>query len=162
MQCHGLHTTLGDVHIRAMRLTARQRRLERLAWAGGFFDGEGSTFARSAARRPGYRRLNVAVPQRGDSAVPEVLISFRVAVNGMGRISSPFNELYQWRVGDDTRARAVVALLWPWIGVVKRRQAASAVRIVDAQYSSGRIRGRPGRRRPPIQVRRGVRGSVSS
>src|SRR5256885_14148649 len=101
MQCHGLHTTLGDVHIRAMRLTARQRRLERLAWAGGFFDGEGSTFARSAARRPGYRRLNVAVPQRGDAAVPEGLIRVRVAGDGLGRISKPVNEPYQWRVGED-------------------------------------------------------------
>jgi hypothetical protein len=139
-----------------MRVTEQQRRLERLAWAGGFFDGEGSTFAKSEAARPGYRLLNVAVPQRGDAIAPKVLTRFMVAMNGMGRISRPFNHLYQWRVADDTRARATIALLRPWIGAVKRRQATRAVQTVDEQYSSGRIRGRPGRRRAPIRVARVV------
>jgi len=81
-------------------------------------------------------------------------------MNGMGRISHPFNDLYQWRVGDDTQARAVIALLRPWIGPVKRRQAARAVLIVDEQYSSGRIKGRPGRRLPPIRRPRVVRDTL--
>lgn len=133
-----------------MRITKRQAELERLAWAGGFFDGEGSTFARNLRARPGYRQLNVAVSQRGYPAAPEVLTKFMMAMNGMGRITRPFNDLYQWRVVDDTQARAAVALLRPWIGTVKRRQADHAIQVVDEQYTSGRIRGRPGRRRPPI------------
>jgi hypothetical protein len=137
-----------------MRITASQRQLERLAWAGGLFDGEGSTMARGETRRPGYRRLNVAVPQRGDGTVPEVLTRFMVAMNGMGTIGRPTSELYQWRVYDDTQARATVALLRPWIGAVKRRQATLAIGAVDEQYRSGRIRGRPGRRRAPIAVPR--------
>lgn len=149
------------MHIRAVRITARQRQLERLAWAGGFFDGEGSTFARSAARRPGYRRLNVAVTQRGGAAAPEVLTRFSAAMNGMGGISRPFDDLYQWRVGDDSQARATIALLRPWIGPVKRHQAAAAVMTVDQQYASGRIRARPGRRLPPISVPRVVLSTLA-
>ena len=34
-----------------------------LAWAAGFFDGEGTTMARSTSDRPGYRQLNLTVPQ---------------------------------------------------------------------------------------------------
>ena len=108
--------------------------------------------ARGETRRPGYRRLNVAVPQRGDSAVPKVLTRFTAALNGMGTIRREADDLYQWRVIDDSQARAALALLRPWIGIVKRRQALRAIAAVDEQYVSGRIRARPGRRRPPIQV----------
>jgi hypothetical protein len=156
----GLHTTLRDVHIRAMRVTPRQRQLERLAWAGGLFDGEGSTMARGETSRPGYRRLNVAVSQHGERAVPEVLTRFTVAMNRMGTIGRPFNDVYQWRVADDSQARATAALLRPWIGPVKRRQAARAIAAVDEQYSSGRVRGRPWRRRAAINVPRVTRGSL--
>jgi len=87
----------GDV-----RITECQRRLERLAWAGGLFDGEGSTMARGETSRPGYRRLNVVVPQRGDSNAPEVLSRFLDAMNGMGKIAEPIDGIYMWRVLDDT------------------------------------------------------------
>jgi hypothetical protein len=145
-----------------MRTSEHQRRLERLAWAGGLFDGEGSTMARTETSRPGYRRLNVAVPQRGDTTVPEVLTRFTAAMNGMGTTRREAHDLYLWRVLDDSQARAIVGLLGPWIGPVKRRQAARAVAAVDEQYASGRIRGRPGRRRPPIEVGPVVRRTLSS
>lgn len=135
-----------------MPLSAQQQRFERRAWAGGFFDGEGCTMARSETRRPGYRRLNVAVPQQGHAIVPEVLIRFTAAMNGMGTICRESDGLYLWRVLDDSQARATVALLRPWIGTVKRRQAARSIAAVDEQYALGRIRGRPGRRRPLVQV----------
>src|SRR5438132_4766144 len=135
-----------------VRISERQRRLERLAWAGGRFDGEGRTMARGETSRPGYRRLNVVVPQRGDATAPEVLSRFMDAMNGMGKIAEPIDGIYMWRVLDDTQARATIALLRPWIGPVKRRQALRALKAVDQQYASGRIRGRPGRRRPQIVV----------
>lgn len=137
-----------------MRTSERQRRLERLAWAGGFFDGEGSTFARSENARPGYRQLNVVVPQSGGFVVPEVLTRFDEALPGLGRIGRPSNDLFQWRATDYTRSRATIDVLRPWIGTIKRRQAKAAVAIVDAQYSSGRYRSRPGRRRPALKLPR--------
>lgn len=133
-----------------VRVGKRQRELERLAWAGGFFDGEGSTFARSESARPGYRRLNVVAPQLGGASIPEVLARFRIAMNEMGSIGRPSSGLYQWRVLDYARSRAAVALLWPWIGAVKRKQAAAALAIVARQYESGAIRGRPWRRRATL------------
>jgi hypothetical protein len=133
-----------------VRITEHHRQLERLAWAGGFFDGEGSTFARSETARPGYRQLNVVVPQSGGFVVPDVLTRFDEALPGLGQISRPSLGMFCWRVTDYTRARATVELLWPWIGKVKRDQAKAATAAVDEQYVSGRYRARPGRRRPAI------------
>jgi len=135
-----------------MRIGGCARRLERLAWAAGFFDGEGSTFAKAESRRPGYRQLNVAVPQSGGTLVPEVLIRFQEAVHGMGHISRPWRSLYQWRALDFVQARAAIKLLWPELGTVKRSQSEAAIRLVDEQYTSGRYRPRPGRRRPPLPL----------
>lgn len=140
-----------------MRIDDRQRRVERLAWAGGFFDGEGSTFAKGETARPGYRQLNVSVPQSGGVVVPEVLARFDDALPGLGAIGQPSGGLFRWRSADHTRSRATIDLLRPWIGKVKRDQAAAAIATVDEQYASGRYRSRPGRRRPagthPVHAR---------
>jgi hypothetical protein len=135
-----------------VRISKRQQQLERLAWAGGFFDGEGSTLARSETARPGYRQLGVVVPQAGGSVVPEVLTRFAEALPGLGRIGGPSNGLFRWRATDYTRARATAEILRPWIGTVKRDQAKAAIDAVDEQYDSGRYRPRPGRRRPAILI----------
>lgn len=132
-----------------MRKAARIDPAE-LAWAAGFFDGEGSTFARTEASRPGYRRLNVAVPQSGGASVPDALKRFQAAMLGMGTIGKPRLGIYQWRAIDFTQAHATIGLLWPELGEVKRIQAAAAIRIVDDQYRSGRYRASPGRRRPAL------------
>src|SRR5213592_3408723 len=116
MQCHGpSHDPRRCAYSGAVRVTERQRRLERLAWAGGFFDGEGSTFARNMAARPGYRQLNVVVPQSGGFVVPEVLARFEEAVPGLGRIGRPSGGMFYWRSTDYTRSRAAVEVLRPWI-----------------------------------------------
>ncbi|MDP9320171.1 MAG: hypothetical protein M3P16_03625 [Chloroflexota bacterium] len=64
----------------------RRRRPLELAWAAGFFDGEGSTIARRDRARPGYRRLVLSVPQAGGNIPPEVLVRFRHAILAMGSI----------------------------------------------------------------------------
>src|SRR5258708_6632657 len=143
----GLHTTLRDVHIRLVRISRRQRDLEGLAWAGGFFDGEGSTFARTGAARPDYRQLNVVVPQSGGFVIPEVLTRFADALPGLGEIGGPSNDLFQWRSTDYIRARATVATLMPLLAPVRRAQAMAAIALVDEQYRSGRYRARPWQRR---------------
>src|SRR5437773_3792330 len=60
-----------------------------LAWAAGFFDGEGSTIARTLTSRPGYHQLNVTVPQSGRDGIPAVLLRFQRVMLGMGHISGP-------------------------------------------------------------------------
>lgn len=68
--------------------------------------------ARSDARRPGYRQLQLSVPQRGRAGIPSALIRFQRAVLGIGRIEAPTQAgIYTWRCTDLVGAQAVLALL---------------------------------------------------
>lgn len=132
-----------------------------LAWASGFFDGEGSTIARRDRSRPGYRQLNINVPQSGGAEPPVVLLRFRQAMLGMGSIG-PRNDdgIYCWRTNGFPEARAVLGLLWRHLGPVKRRQAAAALLAVREQYVTGRVARRRPRSRSlvPPREQRAFRG----
>lgn len=112
------------------RVSARRLLLppgrEQLAWAAGFFDGEGTTWA---GRSSGYPTLSV--PQAGHfTEPPDVLLRFQAAVGGLGLVYGPIlNEernkpIWRYRVSGFEMVQAVVAMLWPWLGTEKRRQAA--------------------------------------
>lgn len=119
-----------------------------LAWAAGFFDGEGSTFVSHRADRPGYLRFDVTVPQCGHERLPEVLLRFQAAVVGLGTITGPDdNDMYFWRANGFQECQSTVALLWPYLGTVKRAQASAAMRALSSQYRSGAFRPRPPRKR---------------
>src|SRR5213593_179378 len=119
-----------------------------LAWAAGFFDGEGSTIARKNTLRPGYRRLEVQVPQSGPGGVPAVLGRFQNAVLGMGRMTARRKDgTFAWRAMLFEEAQATIALLWPFLGPIKRAQALRAMHAVSGQYGAGRYRARRSRRR---------------
>ncbi len=118
-----------------------------LAWAAGFFDGEGSTMAHRR-RRNGYLTLDVSVPQASRAGIPVPLLRFQRAVLGLGRIDPPrSNGTYVWRSRGFGEAQATIALLWPHIGEVKRTQAAHAMQAVREQYDSRRLARRALRRR---------------
>lgn len=118
-----------------------------LAWAAGFFDGEGTTIARGESRRPEYHQLRASVPQRGHDSAPHVLLRFQKVVLGMGYIEPPTAEgVYTWRARGFEEAQALIALLWRHLGPVKKAQAAAAMRVVRAQYENGRYAPRPPRR----------------
>jgi hypothetical protein len=93
-----------------------------LAWAAGFFDGEGSTILDA---RPGRKvSLKVQVAQ----TEPTVLERFRKAV-GVGNINGPYrrNEVnqadyWQFRV-QGAGALDVLKALWPFLSYAKRDQA---------------------------------------
>lgn len=121
-----------------------------LAWAAGFFDGEGSTIARSLKSRPGYHQLNVTVPQSGRDGVPPVLLRFQRVMLGMGHINGPGNDgIYMLRYLAREEARLVLDLMWPQLGDIKRAQATRAIELVEQQYASGAYRRRAARRRRP-------------
>ncbi|MDE3112247.1 MAG: hypothetical protein KGK34_04810 [Chloroflexota bacterium] len=112
-----------------------------LAWAAGFFGGEGSTFVHRS--RPSYRRLELSIGQSGPDGVPEVLLRFQAVVLGMGTIDGPGAEhMYFWRARTFIEAQATIALLWKELGPVKRQQAGVAFRTVGSQYEQGRLRAR--------------------
>ena len=117
---------------------------ELLAWAAGLFDGEGSTIARADARRPGYFRLEVSVPQSGGDDPPEVLTKFQRAMLGVGAVRpQPDGSMHRWSAGGRVPAELSLALMWPWLGSVKRAQALAALTTVEDQYAGGRQRRRP-------------------
>lgn len=110
-----------------------------LAWAAGFFDGEGSTIARTASTRPGNYQLSVTVPQSCHFGVPPLLHRFQRAMLGMGRITGPSDDdLYMLRFNAREEANLALKLLWPDLGNVKRTQATQALALVEQSRSNGR------------------------
>jgi len=103
-------------------------RLE-LAWAAGFFDGDGWT-ARVTHRSTG--RAVAQINQASSSGVPEVLVRFQAAVGGLGHIRGPKRkkgrkDLYWWF---STKRRVIHDIgrsLGPWLSPDKAAQFRDAV-----------------------------------
>lgn len=96
-----------------------------LAWAAGFFDGEGWAapvrFGRGQQRRP-----QAQINQSDDDDVPEALVRFRAAVGGAGNIGGPHRKAgrkdrYWWVAASRADVERVGRVLDPWLGDVKRR-----------------------------------------
>lgn len=119
-----------------------------IAWAAGFFDGEGSTIAYFPNKKSRYLRVQASVPQSGHGQMPEVLKRFAAAMLGMGKIVGP-NEygIYVWKTRGFEEAQATIALLWGQLGPVKRAQASAALKEALDGYRTGRLKARPSRRR---------------
>lgn len=112
-----------------------------LAWAAGFFDGEGCA---SLARSTGWSKMlgRERVYLRPWLTIGQtdrwVLDRFHQAV-GVGRVTGPHvhdarnpRAREQWRYESTSFADsvAVIALLWRWLSPVKREQAARVFRAV--------------------------------
>lgn len=102
-----------------------------LAWAAGFFDGEGWA---GAARhgRGDERRPHARVNQAGSDGVPETLLRFQRALGGLGRIGGPQvqpgrRDLYRWEASSRGDVELLHHLLLPWLGQVKLVAFANAV-----------------------------------
>lgn len=97
---------------------------ERLAREAGFFDGEGHTGASpiQGTTRP---RLAIGISQNDR----RVLDRFRDVV-GIGKVYGPYhttNTLYYYQVEGFQRVQAIIAMLWDFLGPLKREQAAAAL-----------------------------------
>lgn len=95
-----------------------------LAWAAGFFDGEGW------ANRSG-RGVQSRINQSGNDGVPAVLVRFQRTVD-RGRLHGPVREegrqdLYYWDATSRGDVEAVANAIWPWLGSVKRAELATAL-----------------------------------
>lgn len=99
---------------------------EALAWAAGFFDGEGS-----------ISRKQIQVWQCDREVLDRMC-----AVVGAGKVLGPYTShhrsatkadghqrrpMYCLNISSFEKSQAVVALLWTWMGSVKRRQVARAL-----------------------------------
>lgn len=108
---------------------------EKLAWAAGFFDGEGC-FWHGVRKSKGseYRSTETRMTQ----ADPEVLERFRDAL-GLGKVYGPYSygkkrpnwrPQWQYLAHGFHQTQAIIAMLWPWLGSVKREQARDVLRQV--------------------------------
>jgi hypothetical protein len=111
---------------------------EELAWAAGFFDGEGSTILTTKTdKRLGQLSLSVA-----QSADPETLYRFRDAVKGVGVVRGPYQPRYPgckivfvYCAYGHERVQAIIAMMWPWLSSAKRAQASERLVIFrDAHW----------------------------
>jgi hypothetical protein len=102
-----------------------------LAWVSGFFDGEGYIGAGGTA---GRRTIEMSIGQASIGAVPDTLT--RVALGlGVGRLrgprmlANPWSKLpqYVWCANSFEDVQFAVAVLWRWLGPVKRAQARDAL-----------------------------------
>lgn len=103
---------------------------EELAWAAGFFDGEG--YVGNVRSNKHYRRAMLHVHQ----IRLEPLSRFQAALGGnIGILSGPYstgsnpNSSPTWRFYTTSfmETQAVIALLWYWLSPPKREQARSAL-----------------------------------
>lgn len=104
-----------------------------LAWAAGFFDGEGWAGLTSQAGRRA-RQPHAQINQADVSGVPVVLRRFQIAVEGIGGIHGPTKiegrrDLYRWELSSQAGATHLLELLAPWLGSRKLGQVALAARV---------------------------------
>ena len=111
---------------------------EELAWAGGFFDGEGSTCLDKHRTHEGFFAPVIYVPQAAEIGTAPELLRFRDAI-GLGNISGvrrakpPRKPYRRLRVYTLQKVQLAVHLLWPFIGEVKRGQAQRVMKVMHAQ-----------------------------
>jgi len=102
-----------------------------LAWAAGFFDGEGWANAVGETSRK-TRQPHARVNQADPNGVPEVLTRFQRAVGGLGRIGGPYvkdgrKDLYRWEISSRADVELLHHLLLPWLSQVKLNEFAIAL-----------------------------------
>ena len=101
-----------------------------LAWAAGFFDGDGwAALVRPKGRRTG--QPHAQINQSSLNGVPEVLVRFRDAVE-VGRIGGPKLEdgrepLYWWIASSRGDVLRTGTLIGRWLSHEKRDQFSAAV-----------------------------------
>lgn len=100
-------------------------RREDLAWCAGFFDGEGHTGTQTGRKYP-----FITVGQK----YPELLYRLQ-KVWQCGRITHS-SRMWRIDVNGFERVQFVIALMWPWLGAVKREQA--SIVMVRARELPGR------------------------
>lgn len=102
-----------------------------LAWVAGFFDGEGYI---GAGGSPGKRTIEMSIAQATTGELP--LTITRVAlILGVGNLRGPrippnaWSKLpqYVWKAGAFEDVQYATAMLWRWLGPVKRAQAREAL-----------------------------------
>lgn len=114
-----------------------------LAWAAGFFDGEGSTCCTTNNGRK-HNRIQLSIGQKNqDGNIADTLVRFQSAVGGCGHIyqknkhRGPDYDQHQFLVTRRNDVLACLRLLWPYLSLPKRGQAATAIALFNAATGKG-------------------------
>lgn len=124
---------------------------EALAWAAGFFDGEGTAVLANTNStrvnpttgvRRDYPTPHLAVTQHYD---PETVHRFHRAVLGLGKVSGPHSSAgtahhprWAWTCRRPHETIAVIGLLWPFLSTPKREQITRMMKPYLADVPSRR------------------------
>lgn len=103
---------------------------EELAWCGGLFEGEGTITGTATAHAPFAR---VSMSDRDDIERFAACFSF----GGVSRIDGAkpgYKAMWTWSTGGFPHVQALVAMLWPWLGVRRKAKA----KEVLARFAGGR------------------------
>lgn len=112
---------------------------EERAWAGGFFDGEGSTYLEKHRTHKDHFVPRLHVSQSSEAEVAPELLRLKTALADLGTISGrhpskgnhkPYR---RWRAFTPAAVLLGLHLLWPFIGDVKRTQARIVMRVIHSQ-----------------------------
>ena len=117
-----------------------QERRESLAWAAGFYDGEGSTGCYrqtvSATLKDGSEKeYSSPSLQMGIAQTDRAILERFHSIIGDGSICGPYQDhrsanrrpQWSWKLSGVERVRVALELLWPWLGETKRKQAQDAL-----------------------------------
>ena len=108
------------------------------AWGAGLFDGEGCSSLLGHRTHAGYMSGELCITQSSLVGSPEVLRRF-VVVAHAGHISGPYSQrnatmdVYRWKAAALKDVESVLAVIWPWLGEVKRAQAQRMLDVLRAQ-----------------------------
>src|SRR5438105_4866412 len=118
---------------------------EELAWAAGFFDGEGYVGLRPRGPRH-HDQLQLAAPQ-----IDRRVLDRFDAIVAVGKVYGPYppqkdgwGPRFHYVAVDFANVQAVIALLWEWLSPVKREQARAA--LVAGLEAKRHALGSPGSR----------------
>lgn len=100
---------------------------EELAWAAGFFDGEGTSFFYKQSKGD-YPYITASIHQSGGEAGKALLERFR-NITHLGKVTGPYRygkptwqPRHHWTCYGFEQVQALMAMLWTFLGTTKRQQ----------------------------------------
>jgi hypothetical protein len=101
-----------------------------LAWAAGFFDGEGSVGFYTKGRL-GVGVIRITISQKNKLNLKR----FRKSVLGVGKIYDCIG-IYKYTANKFEETQSVMSMIWKYLGSIKREQYANATREYIKTYEN--------------------------
>lgn len=112
---------------------------EELAWAAGFFDGEGciNVSVSNRTKVADYKALRITVSQVNRQPLDRL----KKTLN-MGKVRGPSKQkkgnskpIYCFTITNFAQCQAAIAMLWPWLSEPKRAQATEKLKEMKKYFS---------------------------